>query len=165
MRTAGILRQKLQKAAGMIFCLFFLAVPVGCSLATQMEEIEFKPPGEQIPIRITAGDKKLEGYLYENGTAQTFAGLLPLTAELWTPADYARAFQLNVRIPDEDASGQEYERGCLGYWYNGPSIAILYGEEQEQTDVEIVKIGKITDSDLSVLEDYIGSITIDRTDL
>ena len=37
-------------------------------------------------IRITAGDAQLAGVLYDNPTAREFAGMLPLTAELWHPA-------------------------------------------------------------------------------
>lgn len=83
--------RRMYRVAVIIFWLFFPVMSVGCSLVTPIEEIDLEIPGEQIPIRITAGDQELKAYLYENGTAQTFAGLLPLTAELWTPADYARA--------------------------------------------------------------------------
>ncbi len=158
------MRRIQRYAARIIFCLFLLAVFVGCFLIPQIEEIDLQMPGEQIPIRITAGERKLKGYLYENRTAQTFAGLLPLTVDLWTPTGYAKAFQMDVRIAEEGISGQEYEKGCLGYWYEGPSVAILYGNGQRRTDVPVVKIGKIIDQDLSVFEDYTGSITIDRID-
>lgn len=97
---------------------------------------------------------------YENGTAQSFAKLLPLTAELWTPIHYAQAFDLPQRIPDNDERTRAYERGTIGYWYEGPSIALLYGEDEAQTAVPIVKIGNLL-SNLSALETYRGTVTVE----
>lgn len=53
--------------------------------------------------------------------------MLPLTAELWHPAPgFARAFNLPECIPRYEKSGYEYELGSLVYWYDGPSIALIY---------------------------------------
>ena len=57
----------------------------GCSATPIQDEMSFEAPGKQIPIRIIAGDTIIDAVLYENGTAQSFAKLLPLTADLWTP--------------------------------------------------------------------------------
>lgn len=114
-----------------------------------------------IPITITAGDTVLEGVLFDNPTARTFAEMLPLTADLWHPADFARAFNLGTAIPDMEPRSREYELGGLAYWFEGPSVAIFYDDGPPQTVVPVVTIGKIT-SDVSLFREYGGSITIER---
>ena len=132
----------------------------GCGATPIQDEMSFEAPGEQISIRIIAGDTIIDAVLYENGTAQSFAKLLPLTVDLWMPIHYAQAFDLPQRIPDNDERTRAYERGAIGYWYEGPSIALLYGEDEAQTAVPIVKIGKML-SNLSALETYRGTVTVE----
>lgn len=122
--------------------------------------MKFEEPGEEIRIRIIAGDQVVDAILFGNGTAQTFARMLPLTVDLWTPIHYAQAFDLLQRIPDRDTRTREYEQGAIGYWYEGPSIALLYAADEEQTAVPIVKIGKMT-SNVSVFETYRDSVRVE----
>ncbi len=122
--------------------------------------MKFEEPGEEIRIRIIAGDQVVDAILFGNGTAQTFATMLPMMADLWTPIHYAQAFDLPQRIPDRDTRTREYEQGAIGYWYEGPSIALLYGADEEQTAVPIVKIGKMT-SNVSVFETYRDAIRVE----
>lgn len=111
-------------------------------------------------IQVTAGDTVLEGVLYDNPTARGFAGMLPLTADLWHPApDFARAFDLPEQIAQKGSPGYEYELGSLAYWDAGPSIALIYKASREETVVPVVLIGKIT-SDLSVFGEYGDAVTI-----
>ena len=91
--------------------------------------------------------------------------MLPLTVELWHPApDFARAFDLPEHIPRYAKAGYEYELGSLAYWYEGPSIALIYKASRDQTVVPVVPIGKIT-SDVSVFEEYRDIITIELDEL
>ena len=154
----------------LIACLF-MALIVSCCAGpstdssqtnTWMEnsEMKFEEPGEEIRIRIIAGDQVVDAVLFGNGTAQTFARMLPLTVDLWTPIHYAQAFDLPRRIPDRDTRTRKYEQGAIGYWYEGPSIALLYGADEEQTAVSIVKIGKMT-SNVSVFETYRDAVHIE----
>lgn len=147
------------------FCLFFLPLISGCGHYGRIAntDMEFEDPGEKIPIRIIVGDTIVDGYLLENGTAQTFAKMLPLTVDLWPPIEYAQAFDLPERIPDHDKRTREYEQGAIGYWYEGPSIALLYGPDGPQTAVPIVKIGYMT-SNISVFETYRDKITVERAE-
>ena len=63
---------------------------------------------KQKSIRIIAGDVAVDAVLLDNETAQAFARMLPLTAELWTPIHYAQAFDLPERIPDVDERTRVY---------------------------------------------------------
>lgn len=87
-------------------------------------------------IRVMAGDAVLSGVLYDNPTARGFAGMLPLTADLWHPAaNFARAFDLPEQIEQKGTPGYEYELGSLAYWDAGPSIALIYEASRQETVV------------------------------
>lgn len=127
----------------------------------ELEETDMDSLTELYTIRITAGDTVLSGVLYDTPTSRDFAKMLPLTEELWHPApDFARAFNLPETIPRYAKAGYEYELGSLAYWYEGPSIALIYKASRDQTVVPVVPIGKVT-SDVSIFEDYGGIITIE----
>lgn len=117
------------------------------------------PEGE-LQITITAGDTVLDALLFDNQTARDFAAMLPLTVELWHPAPaFARAFDLPERIPQYEEPGRTYELGSLAYWYEGPSVAVIYNASREETVVPVVPIGKIT-SDVNIFFDYGSTVTI-----
>lgn len=118
---------------------------------------------EQTEITITAGDTVLNAVLFGNKTAKDFEKMLPFTVPTWHPApNFARAFDLPSRIDryEDEPDGYEYELGNLAYWYDGPSVAIIYEASRDQTVVPVVPFGKITD-DVSVFKDYGGEITIE----
>ena len=125
------------------------------------------PPEQSIlmEITITAGDTVLDGVLFDNFTARSFADMLPMTSTLWNPADdYAKAFDLPSEIPDEDERTRNYGLGSLAYWFEGPSIAIIHNDNREQTVDPVVPIGKIT-SDVSIFFNYGDdreSVTIEK---
>lgn len=130
-----------------------------------LKEVDMDSLEELYHIRITAGDTVLYGVLYDTQTSRDFADMLPLTVELWHPApDFARAFDLPEHIPRYAKAGYEYELGSLAYWYEGPSIALIYKASRDQTVVPVVPIGKIT-SDVSVFEEYGDTITIELDEL
>lgn len=112
-------------------------------------------------ITITAGDKKLNGVLFDNETAKLFAEKIPLTVDLWNPAPgFAKAFDLGESIPDIEEHTRNYELGGLAYWYPGPSVAIFHSDHLEQPIVPVVTIGKIND-DVSMFAEYEGSVSIE----
>lgn len=124
------------------------------------ENMAALPEGE-LYITITADDVMLDAVLFDSQTARAFATMLPLTVDLWHPApNFARAFDLPGRIPQYEEAGWDYELGSLAYWYEGPSIAVIYNASREETVVPVVPIGKIT-GDASVFFDYGGTIIIE----
>jgi hypothetical protein len=128
----------------------------------EAEAVELKEENLRIltTIHIIAGETTVEAVLYDNETAQAFVKMLPLTVDLWTPIHYAQAFDLPERIPELDERTRVYERGAIGYWYEGPSIALLYGKDETRTAVPIVKIGKMS-ANISVFETYRDAVTIE----
>ena len=146
--------------------LLLLVSLTACGGQTEGDEktpaMNTPPPEEPVlmEITVTAGETVLEGILFDNETARAVSAMLPLTADLWHPArGFARAFDLPEQIPDTAERTRNYERGGLAYWYEGPSVAIFYSDHLAQTIVEVVTIGRIT-SDISIFEEYGGSVTI-----
>mgnify|MGYP002072674953 FL=1 len=147
---------------GLLLLLSFAACGGQAEEEVEMSAMNTPPPEEPVlmEITVTAGETVLEGVLFDNETAQAVSAMLPLTVDLWHPAPgFARAFDLPEQIPDTAERTRNYERDGLAYWYEGPSVAIFYSDHLEQTIVEVVTIGRIT-SDISVFEEYGGSITI-----
>ena len=159
----------MKKACKFLLVFAMLLGPTGCANNySESGEPKNTPPPEQpvlMEITIAAGDTVLDGVLFDNYTARCFADMLPLTSELWNPADgYAKAFDLPSEIPDEDARTRNYELGSLAYWFEGPSIAIIHDDNREQTVVPVVPIGKIT-SDVGIFFNYGDageSVTIEK---
>lgn len=163
----------MKRIATALLCVMFICVSAGCGSEhewedeseDELEEVDMDSLEELYHIRITAGDTVLYGILYDTQTSRDFADMLPLTVELWHPApDFARAFDLPEHIPRYAKAGYEYELGSLAYWYEGPSIALIYKASRDQTVVPVVPIGKIT-SDVSVFEEYGDTITIELDEL
>ena len=159
----------MKRIAAALLCVMLTCAVAGCGSGYEWEdapedelrEVDMDSLEELYHIRITAGDTVLSGILYDTQTSRDFADMLPLTVELWHPApDFARAFDLPEHIPRYAKSGYEYELGSLAYWYEGPSIALIYKASRDQTVVPVVPIGKIT-SDVSVFEEYGDAITIE----
>ena len=159
----------MKRMSAVLLCIALICIAAGCSgdyawdyeTDEGLEVTDMDLLTELYHIRIQAGDTVLSGVLYDTPTAKDFAAMLPLTVELWHPApDFARAFDLPERIPRYAKAGYEYELGSLAYWYEGPSIALIYQASRDQTIVPVVPIGKIT-SDVSVFEEYGEFITIE----
>lgn len=162
-------KSSMKKAAAVLSCIVLIVFFTGCVAGydgeyeqeEELEEVDLDSLEELYNIRITAGDTVLTGVLYDTPTSRDFADMLPLTVALWHPAhDFARAFDLPERIPRYAKAGYEYELGSLAYWYEGPSIALIYKASREQTVVPVVPIGKIT-SDVSIFQEYGETITIE----
>lgn len=159
----------MKRIAAVLLWVMLICAAAGCGreyereeeFEDELEEVNMDSSEELYHIRITAGDTVLSGVLYDTQTSRDFAEMLPLTVELWHPAPgFARAFDLPESIPRYAKAGYEYELGSLAYWYEGPSIALIYKASRDQTVVPVVPIGKIT-SDVSVFEEYGDTITIE----
>lgn len=150
----------MKRAATVLLCVMLIGAAAGCGsgyewkeeFEDELEEVDMDSLEELYHIRITAGDTVLSGVLYDTQTARDFAEMLPLTVELWHPA------------PDFAKAGYEYELGSLAYWYEGPSIALIYKASRDQTVVPVVPIGKVT-TDVSFFGEYGGTITIELDEL
>ena len=143
-----------------------IAITAGLSACYYESSVVQTDPSEEnvfMEITITV-DRNivLDGVLFDNETARTFADMLPLTEQLWYPAEgFAKAFNLPEEIPDVYERTRNYEVGGLAYWYEGPSVAVFYSDRLDRTVVPVVNIGRIT-SDVEIFEEYHDMITIEK---
>lgn len=162
----------MRKLVVTLFCVCLMGIVTGCSSNDEwamdaeegLEKIDLDSVGELCHIQITVGDTVLNGVLYDTETSRAFAEMLPLTVGLWHPAPgFAKAFDLPERILRCEKSGYEYELGSLAYWYEGPSVALIYQASREEIIAPVVPIGKII-SDVSCFQDDEAEITIEIED-
>lgn len=147
---------------------FFMSIAISAGLSScyyAPNVVQTDPSAENILTEITITMDKniiLDGVLFDNETARAFADMLPLTEQLWYPAEgFAKAFNLPEEIPDVYERTRNYEVGGLAYWYEGPSVAIFYSYRLDRTVVPVVNIGRIT-SDVKIFEEYHDMITIEK---
>ena len=153
----------VRKLLPLALCAALLTALAACG-GNSSGPVAHKTPEPQetlTEITLTAGETVLSGVLFDNETARAFAELLPLDAPLWDPAPgYARAFDLPRRITDAPVRTRAYELGSLAYWDEGPSIAIIYNNNREETVVPVTAIGRL-DGDVSIFFDYNQPIHIE----
>ena len=113
------------------------------------------------PVKITAGEKVLTAAVFDSRAGRDFLSLLPLRAALWEPADFAKAFDLERRLSNNEEVTRSYEVGGLAYWPEGPAMAIFFSGHRAQTVVPVITIGKITEG-AEMFKDYSGEILIER---
>ena len=154
----------VRKLLPLALCAALLTALAACG-GNSSGPVAHKTPEPQetlTEITLTAGETVLSGVLFDNETARAFAELLPLDAPLWDPAPgYARAFDLPRRITDAPVRTRAYELGSLAYWDEGPSIAIIYNNNREETVVPVTAIGRL-DGDVSIFFDYNQPIHIEE---
>jgi hypothetical protein len=155
----------VKKKFAFILCTALFTLLCACGEGDRASYHDYFPDGEPpevlMEITVTTSQRPLAGVLYDNDTAKAFAEMLPLTVGLWDPAPgFAKAFDLPERIPDTDPHTKQYELGSLAYWYDGPSVAIIFQDEREETIVPVVPIGKITD-DVSLFADYLEWVRVE----
>lgn len=155
----------MKKNLAFILCAAILTVLCACGEGNGTSYHDYFPDGEApevlMEITVTTSRGSLAGVLYDNDTAKAFAEMLPLTASLWDPAPgFAKAFDLSERIPDTDPHTKQYELGSLAYWYDGPSVAVIFQDEREETIVPVVPIGRIID-DVSLFADYLEWVRVE----
>ena len=154
----------IRKILSVALCTALLTSLTACG-GNSSGPVAHKTPEPQetlTEITLTAGETVLSGVLFDNETARAFAELLPLDAPLWDPAPgYARAFDLPRRITDAPVRTRAYELGSLAYWDEGPSIAIIYNDNREETVVPVTAIGRL-DGDVSIFFGYDQPVHIEE---
>lgn len=88
-------------------------------------------------MRIEAGGVRLYAVLSGTPTADAVWDALPIsgTASRWGDEVY---FTVTLRLPLEAEARAQVERGEIGYWPEGPAIALFYGPTPASTGSEPV---------------------------
>lgn len=123
----------------LLFTLAFMSCAAGCSYRNTADNSVPVGLSEKYEIlteiTVKNGDNQFDGVLYDNETAREFAEQLPITANLWNPAeDFAKAINLDEALNTSDDLTREYELGGLAYWPSGPSVAFFYNDNLLSND-------------------------------
>lgn len=109
-------------------------------------------------IKISIGDKVLDGVIYDTALAQEIKSKFPLTV---TMSGYGgREYYGGIEFTPEKVSGGQlnFENGDITYCETNNSMAIFYAQtDHPDLTMEVIPIGKVT-SDLSVFD------TLDSTE-
>ena len=115
--------------------------------------------GDEMKIRIIAGNKVVTATLVDNPTTQDFVSLLPLTLTMNDLFGREKFGHLPRAISTDGKRTHTYEVGDVAYWSPGPDVAIYYRQDNEKIPPPgIIVIGKI-DSGVEAL-DVPGSVRV-----
>lgn len=109
-------------------------------------------------IKISIGDKELDGVIYDTALAQEIKSKFPLTVSMsgYGGREYYGGIEFT---PDKVSGGQlNFENGNITYCETNNTMAIFYAQtDHPDLTMEVIPIGKVT-SDLSVFD------TLDSTE-
>lgn len=108
-------------------------------------------------IKISIGDKVLDGVIYDTALAQEIKSKFPLTVSM---SGYGgREYYGGIEFTPEKVSGGQlhFENGDITYCETNNSMAIFYAQtDHPDLTMEVIPIGKVT-SNLSVFDTFDGS--------
>lgn len=112
---------------------------------------------EETVIKISIGDKVLDGVIYDTALAQEIKSKFPLTVSM---SGYGgREYYGGIEFTPEKVSGGQlnFENGDITYCEINHSMAIFYAQtDHPDLTMEVIPIGKVT-SDLSVFDTFDNS--------
>jgi hypothetical protein len=114
-------------------------------------------------IKITAGNTVMYATMKDNGTAQEFVKLLPLTLNAFDRIGLVKSTVLPHSISDDGERTRKYAIGSIFYWHEGAEVAFCYSDHLPETVVDIIHIGMI-ESGVEHFQNYTGKIMIEMTD-
>jgi hypothetical protein len=93
-------------------------------------------------IRIEADGVRLYAVLASTPTADAVWEALPLEgpAQIWGEEVY---FGVDLRVPLESDARADVKVGEIGFWPDGPAIALFFGRTPASTDGEPVAASKV----------------------
>lgn len=124
-----------------------------------LSEIEWKSSREK-PIRITIGDKTVEGVIYDTALANEIREQFPLTVSM--RGFGGREYYGGLDFTPENAGGGQlsFEDGDITYCGQNNTLAIFYAQTNNpDLTMEVIPIGRVT-SDLSVFDELPGNVDI-----
>jgi len=101
--------------------------------------------GDEMKIRIIAGNKVVTATLVDNPTTQDFVSLLPLTLTMNDLFGREKFAALPRAISEGGKRTPTYEVGDVIYWSPGPDIAIYYRHDGQSIPAPgVIVLGKIS---------------------
>lgn len=111
-------------------------------------------------IRITIGDRVLEGVLYDNAQAQQFIAMLPQTVSMSGYGGREYYGGIDGEIQTVGNGQYSFEDGHITYCPANNTAAIFYAQtSRPNLTMEVFPMGKVT-SDLAVFDELPGSVEV-----
>ena len=111
---------------------------------------------DRTPIKITIGDRVLDGYLNNTPEAEQFKAMLPVTVDMVGYGGREYYGGIASRIEDSTEGKLNFENGDITYCPSNNTVAIFYAQtSRPNLTMRVISMGMVT-SDLSVF-DELGS--------
>lgn len=121
------------------------------------------PEAEQIQpdtteIKLTFDDKIVFAVMDNSETTQAFLERLPLTLSMnrYGEREYYAAI---AELPENGQDIPDFENGDITYYTAGKSLAVFFGNEENSSQGDLIRMGKIT-SDLSAFETMEENVSV-----
>lgn len=133
--------------------------PINNRVNSWLSGLGIKTDGEQTdqtPIKITIGDRVLDGYLNNTPEAEQFKAMLPVTVSMVGYGGREYYGGISSTIEDSTEGKLNFENGDITYCPTNNTVAIFYAQtDRPNLTMRVISMGKVT-SDLSVF-DELGS--------
>jgi hypothetical protein len=111
-------------------------------------------------LKITVGDRIVSAIVIDSETARDFLTLLPMTVKANDYVSREKYWPLPKMLAVGHDRQSEYERGDLGFWIPGNSMALFYNHDGSTfSNPGFIVVAKIT-SNLKFLNSFPGSVEL-----
>lgn len=109
-------------------------------------------------ITLAFGDTVIQAALDNSETTRAFLDMLPLTLTMSRYGD--REYYASIgRLPENGEAIDNFENGDVTYYKAGNSLAIFFGNAENSSQGDLIRMGKIT-SDLSLFDSIGDSVPV-----
>ena len=129
---------------------------LGVSMDSSTREEE--TPANNVEITLQFGDTKITALLDNSETSKAFLEQLPMTLEMRRYAD--REYYAAIsELPEDGEHIPDFENGDVTYYTTGKSLAIFFGNADNSSQSDLIRMGTIT-SDLGLFKEIGESVTV-----
>lgn len=129
---------------------------LGVSMDSSTREEE--TPANNVEITLQFGDTKITALLDSSETSKAFLEQLPMTLEMRRYAD--REYYAAIsELPEDGEHIPGFENGDVTYYTTGKSLAIFFGNAENSSQNDLIRMGTIT-SDLGLFKEIGESVTV-----
>lgn len=131
-------------------------MPINNRVSSWLSELGIKTDGEQTnqtPIKITIGDRVLDGYINNTPEAEQFKAMMPVTVSMVGYGGREYYGGISGTIEDSTEGKLNFENGDITYCPTNNTVAIFYAQtDRPNLTMRVISMGMVT-SDLSVFDE------------
>lgn len=122
------------------------------------QEITAAAAAVSTDITLAFGNTAIQATLDDSETTRAFLDMLPLTLEMSRYGD--REYYASIgSLPENGEVIDDFENGDVTYYTTGKSLAIFFGNAENSSQGDLIRMGKIT-SDLSLFDSMEDSVPV-----